>query len=95
MKLSRNNPFIEVVDNKFIIYYYPNGKVASISFPFKKTFSVGDEVISNGRFFIPKGEKGFIIEIKKPFKNGRTTNILSVIFPNYGIFDMKPKDLLL
>lgn len=55
--------------------------------------SVGDTVVSNGRFFVPKGTYGEVININEPYTFGKSTNILSCNF-NGKRYEMKHKDLV-
>lgn len=69
-----------------------SSEIISIETNFGQKISVGDIVVSNGRFLVPKGKHGKVIKIYEPYTNGSTTNILSCNFDG-ETYEMKHKDL--
>jgi len=55
---------------------------------------LGDRVTSNGRFVSKKGTEGSVVELKVPFENGRTNDVIIVKWEGNKIpASMKFKDL--
>lgn len=56
--------------------------------------SVGDSVVSNGRYRIEKDVPGTVVRIDYPYINGRTTDILVVRWDGQKqVLSMKIKDV--
>lgn len=60
----------------------------------KYNVELGGEVVANGRFFAQDGAVGYVVNIALPDQDGRTSNIIDVVFKGaHGISKMKLKDL--
>ena len=80
------------VNGGFILEVMPSGFILSITDSSGNTIKVNDFVISSGRFMVPKGVKGRVIEIREPYKDS-TTDVIRCEFNGIDYY-MKTKDLL-
>ncbi|HXV26704.1 MAG TPA: hypothetical protein VD862_01625 [Candidatus Paceibacterota bacterium] len=60
-----------------------------------RSFRLGQRLTANGRFGAPRGSVGVLVQIHRPFYDGRTSDILKVLFENPValVVNMKIKDL--
>lgn len=70
------------------------GRITEATEAAGRTYRLGQEVVSNGRFAAPKGTVGTLVEIQRPWSDGRTSDFLVVLFGgDVVVAHMKPKDL--
>lgn len=61
----------------------------------KFDLELGGEVVANGKYGVPAGTHGRIVELSMPDQQGRTSNVISVLFEQSRIvYEMKLKDLM-
>ena len=71
-----------------------DGRIISATDVSGQTFDLGQTVVANGRFAALMGTVGTLIEIQRPWTDGRTSDFLVVLFDGHKVpSHMKPKDL--
>ncbi|RMD66284.1 hypothetical protein D6833_01645 [Candidatus Parcubacteria bacterium] len=74
------------------------GIVQSIASPAtEREIAVGDIVVLlNAHLSVPRGAKGVVLKIQEPYRNGRTSDVISVHFFGYPPppLEMKPEEIM-
>ena len=81
LELDSSSTIVDITKNW--VYYSLN-----------KILRLNDEVVANGRIFVPKGTRGKVTKILQPYSRSYTSDIICVDFHDgKGLCSMKFKDL--
>lgn len=70
------------------------GVIIKITGSLDQSVKVGDNVVSNGRIFVPRGTPGVVKKIHPVFEGGRTTDVIEILFEGEeSTYMMKFKDM--
>lgn len=64
-------------------------------YPTETRIKLGQRVQSNGRYLLPKGRWGNVVELFAPFQGGLTSNCIRVVWDEGPTGNMKIRELIL